>query len=128
MQGVIRSKLYVTRWSPPALVCYTSRPRAVWYDHNYAKNNFSCRYEGQRVAVDAYGWLHKAAYCCSYELCEGIHTDRQAMLPQLSPQNSGEDLSRLSMEVDRLHAQVCELLHEQGASPEGCWRNSCHSL
>ncbi|KAK9918966.1 hypothetical protein WJX75_008347 [Coccomyxa subellipsoidea] len=34
------------------------------------------RYAGQRAAVDAYGWLHKAAYCCAYELCEGIYTDR----------------------------------------------------
>lgn len=38
-----------------------------------------CRYAGHKVAVDAYGWLHKAAYCCSYELCEGIHTDRQVL-------------------------------------------------
>ncbi|BDA46978.1 probable exonuclease 1 at N-terminal half [Coccomyxa sp. Obi] len=34
------------------------------------------RYSGRKVAVDAYGWLHKAAYCCAYELCEGIYTDR----------------------------------------------------
>ncbi len=34
------------------------------------------RYRGEKVAVDAYGWLHKAAYCCSYELCEGLPTDK----------------------------------------------------
>ena len=33
-------------------------------------------YAGKRVAVDAYGWLHKAAYGCSMELCEGLYTDR----------------------------------------------------
>ncbi len=30
--------------------------------------------------MDAYGWLHKAAYSCSYELCEGIHTDRSVIV------------------------------------------------
>ena len=34
------------------------------------------KYGGQRVAVDAYGWLHKGAYCCSMELCEGIPTNK----------------------------------------------------
>ena len=33
-------------------------------------------YEGKRVAVDAYCWLHKGAYACSYELCQSIPTDK----------------------------------------------------
>ena len=33
-------------------------------------------YAGQTVAVDAYVWLHKGAYCCSKELCENIPTDK----------------------------------------------------
>ena len=33
-------------------------------------------YQGQRVAVDAYCWLHKGAYSCARELCEGIPTDK----------------------------------------------------
>ena len=33
-------------------------------------------YSGSKVAVDAYGWLHKGAYCCAQELCEGTPTDK----------------------------------------------------
>lgn len=33
-------------------------------------------YRGHRVAVDAYCWLHRGAYSCSAELCEGQATDR----------------------------------------------------
>lgn len=33
-------------------------------------------YEGKRVAVDAYCWLHKGAYACSFELCQSIPTDK----------------------------------------------------
>jgi exonuclease 1 len=33
-------------------------------------------YRGQRVAVDAYSWLHKGAYSCSRELVEGVPTDK----------------------------------------------------
>ncbi|KXZ53691.1 hypothetical protein GPECTOR_6g608 [Gonium pectorale] len=32
-------------------------------------------YRGQKVAVDGYSWLHKGAYSCSRELCEGVWTD-----------------------------------------------------
>lgn len=35
-------------------------------------------YRGHKVAVDGYSWLHKGAYCCSTELCEGVYTDRRA--------------------------------------------------
>ena len=34
------------------------------------------QYRGQRVAVDGYSWLHKGAYACSRELCEGTYTDK----------------------------------------------------
>ncbi|DBB05493.1 TPA: hypothetical protein ACH3X1_012449 [Trebouxia sp. C0004] len=34
------------------------------------------KYRGQKVAVDAYCWLHKAAYCCAEEICEGKFTDK----------------------------------------------------
>jgi len=34
------------------------------------------KYNGQRVAIDAYVWLHKGAYCCSMELAQGIPTDK----------------------------------------------------
>jgi exonuclease-1 len=33
-------------------------------------------YKGQKVAVDGYSWLHKGAYSCSRELCEGVWTDK----------------------------------------------------
>lgn len=33
-------------------------------------------YNGQKVAVDGYSWLHKGVYCCSKELCEGQWTDK----------------------------------------------------
>ena len=31
-------------------------------------------YAGQVVCVDAYVWLHRGAYACSRELCEGLPT------------------------------------------------------
>ncbi|KAF6251552.1 PIN domain-like protein [Scenedesmus sp. NREL 46B-D3] len=34
------------------------------------------KYRGQRAAVDGYSWLHKGAYCCARELCEGTWTDK----------------------------------------------------
>ena len=37
------------------------------------------KYRGQKLAVDGYSWLHKGAYCCSRELCEGVWTDRCAV-------------------------------------------------
>jgi len=33
-------------------------------------------YRGKRVAVDAYVWLHRGAYSCSRELCQGIPTEK----------------------------------------------------
>lgn len=33
-------------------------------------------YQGKKVAVDGYCWLHKGAYACSRELCEGEYTDK----------------------------------------------------
>jgi exonuclease-1 len=32
-------------------------------------------YRGLRVAVDGYGWMHKAIYSCSRELALGIETE-----------------------------------------------------
>ncbi|GIL85034.1 hypothetical protein Vretifemale_13660, partial [Volvox reticuliferus] len=32
-------------------------------------------YRGHKVAIDGYSWLHKGAYGCSRELCEGIWVD-----------------------------------------------------
>ena len=40
-------------------------------------------FRGQRVAVDAYCWLHRGAYTCSRELCEGIPTDKCVALAHL---------------------------------------------
>ena len=33
-------------------------------------------YAGQTVCIDGYSWLHKGAYCCARELCEGVYTDK----------------------------------------------------
>ena len=33
-------------------------------------------YAGKKVAIDAYSWLHKGAYSCSRELCEGLPTTK----------------------------------------------------
>ena len=37
-------------------------------------------YSGKRVAVDSYCWLHRAAYSCSTEICEGTPTDKCVLL------------------------------------------------
>lgn len=42
-------------------------------------------YAGQRVAVDAYCWLHKAAYSCSAELCQNIPTTKYVNKHPSSP-------------------------------------------
>ena len=42
--------------------------------------------------MDAYGWLHKAAYCCSYELCEGLPTDRCSSMPFCTRNHRIEDM------------------------------------
>jgi hypothetical protein len=34
------------------------------------------QFAGLRVAIDAYVWLHRGAYGCSWELCEGIGTHK----------------------------------------------------
>ncbi|XP_042472883.1 exonuclease 1-like isoform X1 [Zingiber officinale] len=31
---------------------------------------------GQAVAVDAYSWLHKGAFCCATQLCKGLPTSK----------------------------------------------------
>ena len=30
------------------------------------------KYAGEKVAVDAYAWLHKGSYSCAPELCLGL--------------------------------------------------------
>lgn len=37
-------------------------------------------YAGHVVAVDAYCWLHRGAYSCSREMCEGLPTDGCVLL------------------------------------------------
>ena len=34
------------------------------------------RFRGQRVAIDGYFWLHKAAKCCPLEMARGMVTDK----------------------------------------------------
>lgn len=41
-----------------------------------AKQQHVGAYRGQRVAIDGFSWLHKGAYCCARELCEGTYTDK----------------------------------------------------
>ena len=41
-------------------------------------------FRGNRVAVDAYCWLHRGAYTCSRELCEGIPTDKYTVHERMS--------------------------------------------
>ncbi len=36
-------------------------------------------FANQKVAVDAYVWLHRGAYSCSAELCQNIKTDRYVL-------------------------------------------------
>ena len=33
-------------------------------------------YAGEKVAIDAYSWLHKGAYACSKQLCERQYTTK----------------------------------------------------
>ncbi|RKO86085.1 PIN domain-like protein, partial [Blyttiomyces helicus] len=33
-------------------------------------------YAGCTLAVDSYVWLHKGAFSCAYELCQGLDTDK----------------------------------------------------
>lgn len=37
-------------------------------------------YANQKVAVDAYCWLHKGAYSCSRQLCQNIPTDAYVLI------------------------------------------------
>ena len=40
------------------------------------KKTHLSKYSGKRVAVDAYGFLHRGAYSCARELVEGLPTDK----------------------------------------------------
>ena len=33
-------------------------------------------YAGKRAAIDAYSWLHKAAFSCSKDVCLGLPNDK----------------------------------------------------
>jgi exonuclease-1 len=33
-------------------------------------------YAGKRAAIDTYSWLHKAAFSCSKDLCQGRPNDK----------------------------------------------------
>lgn len=37
--------------------------------------------EGSSVAIDTYSWLHKGAFCCSKELCNGLPTSKYLHSP-----------------------------------------------
>jgi exonuclease-1 len=41
---------------------------------NITRNVHISQYANQRVAIDAYCWLHRGAYSCSTELCQNIPT------------------------------------------------------
>ncbi|GLJ44125.1 hypothetical protein SUGI_0920180 [Cryptomeria japonica] len=41
------------------------------------------KYAGKRVGIDAYSWLHKGAYSCSMEICQGGANARNSRLPYL---------------------------------------------
>jgi exonuclease-1 len=36
-------------------------------------------YEGKRVAIDGYCWLHRGVFSCSRELCEGEDNRRYVL-------------------------------------------------
>ncbi|UPQ99224.1 XPG/Rad2 endonuclease [Chloropicon primus] len=42
----------------------------------HTKKTHLSQFEGQRVAIDGYSWLHKGAYCCSSDLCLNRPTDK----------------------------------------------------
>lgn len=81
------------------------------------------KYRGQKVAVDAYCWLHKAAYCCAEEICEGKFTDKYTCLRPASP------FSNVMPASNRLvDAQACAVLHAKGADAATMWRSACHCV
>ena len=44
--------------------------------HNVTKYVHLSEFSGKTIAVDAYCWLHKAAFCCAQELCLGVPTEK----------------------------------------------------
>lgn len=40
------------------------------------KTTHLAQFAGLRVAIDAYVWLHRGAYGCSYELCQNTGTHK----------------------------------------------------
>ncbi|EFC48360.1 predicted protein [Naegleria gruberi] len=43
---------------------------------NHCKKGHVSELKGQKVAIDAYVWLHRGAYSCSAELCQNKPTDK----------------------------------------------------
>jgi exonuclease-1 len=43
------------------------------------------------VAVDAYVWLHRGAYACSLELCQGIPTDKFVLMAAAENRRKSEN-------------------------------------
>jgi len=41
-----------------------------------ARPAHASEYRGRKVVVDGFSWLHKGAYTCARELCEGVYTDK----------------------------------------------------
>lgn len=43
---------------------------------NVIEKKHVSRYNGHKVAVDTYSWLHKGTFSCALELCTDAHTDK----------------------------------------------------
>ena len=50
-----------------------------------SRNTHLKEFAGQRVAVDAYVWLHRSLYTCAQELCMGVPTDKCVAAPWCLP-------------------------------------------
>lgn len=44
------------------------------------RDNHISNFEGRRIAVDTYAWLHKAAYSCAADLCNGVENKKWIQL------------------------------------------------
>jgi XPG N-terminal domain len=81
-------------------------------------------YFGRRVAIDAYGWLHKGAYSCSRQLCEGTPTDMCGLLPAHCSHCLWDSADHhVSPDVTPLR-QARDVLRGAGASAAGIWRGA----
>lgn len=53
-------------------------------------------YAGKRAAVDTYSWLHKAAFSCSKDICEGRPNEKYAKLKIINRQFCSASLVKTS--------------------------------